>query len=195
MAGHVEAQVVLRAELRRAAETAYDSAFSEVSTGMKNGSLLRGEVLARWEDCLVGDELRPRRGAKPAKGGNKKGRRARRGTSRTATLNSALRSAIESFIVSIADRAAEEVHGKWRSDPAGNVLLAGAAAERARDVRAKQVFESVFGPGGQSGNGVPISRPRTRLPPPTRPRPLRSAGPRPTWRRGRPARSGRGRST
>jgi energy-coupling factor transporter ATP-binding protein EcfA2 len=157
MAGHVEAQVVLRAELRRAAETAYDSAFSEVSTGMKNGSLLRGEVLARWEDCLVGDELRPRRGAKPAKGGNKKGRRARRGTSRTATLNSALRSAIESFIVSIADRAAEEVHGKWRSDPAGNVLLAGAAAERARDVRAKQVFESVFGPGGQSGNGDPAA--------------------------------------
>jgi energy-coupling factor transporter ATP-binding protein EcfA2 len=157
MAGHVEAQVVLRAELRRAAETAYESAFTEVSTGMKNGTLLRGEVLARWQDCLVGDELRPRRGARPAKGGNKKGKRARRGTSRTAALNSALRSAIESFVVSIADRAAEQVHGKWRSDPAGNVLLAGAAAERARDVRAKQVFESVFGPGGQSGTGDPAA--------------------------------------
>jgi hypothetical protein len=33
------------------------------------------------------------------------------------------------------------------------VLLADAAAERARDVRAKQVFESVFGPAGQSGGG------------------------------------------
>jgi hypothetical protein len=35
------------------------------------------------------------------------------------------------------------------------VLLADAAAERARDVRAKQVFESVFGPAGQSGGGDP----------------------------------------
>ena len=55
--------------------------------------------------------------------------------------------------MSIADRAAEHVHDQWRSDPAGAVLLADAAAERARDVRTKQVFESVFGSGGQSGSG------------------------------------------
>jgi hypothetical protein len=55
--------------------------------------------------------------------------------------------------VSVADRAAEAVEGSWRADPAGAVLLADAAAERARDVRAKQVFESVFGPAGQSGGG------------------------------------------
>jgi hypothetical protein len=151
MAAHVEAQVVLRAELRRAAETAYGTAFTEASTGMKDGTLLRGEVLARWEDCVVGGELRPRRGAKTARSGNKKGKRARRGPSRTAALNAALRLAIESYIVSIADRAAEAVEASWRAEPAGAVLLADAAAERARDVRAKQVFESVFGPAGQSG--------------------------------------------
>ena len=155
IAAHVEAQVVLRAELRRAAETAYENAFTEVGAGMKDGTLLRGEVLARWEDCVVGDDLRPRRGAKPARGGNKKGKRARRGPSRSAALNASLRSAIESFIVSVADRAAEHVEGSWRADPAGTVLLADAAAERARDVRAKQVFESVFGPAGQSGGGDP----------------------------------------
>ena len=155
IAAHVEAQVVLRAELRRAAETAYENAFTEASAGMKDGTLLRGEVLARWEDCVVGGDLRPRRGAKPARGGNKKGKRARRGPSRPAALNAALRSAIESYIVSVADRAAEAVEGSWRADPAGAVLLADAAAERARDVRAKQVFESVFGPAGQSGGGDP----------------------------------------
>ena len=47
------------------------------------------------------------------------------------------------------------MEGSWRADPAGAVLLADAAAERARDVRAKQVFESVFGPAGQSGGGNP----------------------------------------
>jgi hypothetical protein len=45
------------------------------------------------------------------------------------------------------------VEANWRADPAGVVLLADAAAERARDVRAKQMFESVFGPAGQSGAG------------------------------------------
>jgi energy-coupling factor transporter ATP-binding protein EcfA2 len=154
IAAHVEAQVVLRSQLRRAAETAYENAFAEASGGLKDGSLLRGEVLARWEDCMVGGELRPRRGgARAAKGAARKGKRARRGPSRTAALNAALRSAIESYIVSVADRAAEAVEGNWRADPAGAVLLADAAAERARDVRAKQVFESVFGPAGQSGIG------------------------------------------
>src|SRR5438105_5533870 len=121
---------------------------------MKDGTLLRGEVLARWEDCMVGGDLRPRRGgARTAKGAPKKGKRARRGPSRSAALNAALRSAIESYIVSVADRAAEAVEGSWRADPAGAVLLADAAAERARDVRAKQVFESGFGPAGQTGAG------------------------------------------
>ncbi|MGD0239017.1 MAG: GTPase [Streptosporangiaceae bacterium] len=151
MAAHVEAQVVLRAELRGAAETAYQNAFAETSAGLRDGTLLRGEVLARWEDCMVGGDLRPRRGTKPVKSATRKGKRARRGPSRPAALNSALRSAVESFIVSVADRAAEAVEGTWRADPAGAVLLADAAAERARDVRAKQVFESVFGPAGQSG--------------------------------------------
>jgi len=163
IAAHVEAQVQLRAELRRAAETAYAGAFASSSAGMKDGELLRGELLARWEDCVVGGELQPRRGAKgtakgtKAKGGTRKGKRARRGLSRPAALNTSVRSAVESFIVSVADRAAEQVHGTWRSDPAGAVLLAAAAAERARDTRAKQVFESVFGPGGRSGSGGPAA--------------------------------------
>ena len=146
MAAHVEAQVVLRAELRRTAEAAYERAFAEANAGMRNGTLLTGEVLARWQDCLVGGDLRPRRGGKPAKPA-KKGKRARRGASHNAALNTALRSAIESFIVSIADRAAEHVDGSWRGNPAGAVLLEDAVADWARGEYAKQVFESAFGTG------------------------------------------------
>ena len=76
---------MLRADLRRAAEEAYQDAFTEASTGMKSGALLRGEVIARWDDCMVGGELRPRRGAKGAngtKGAARKGKRARRGLAR-----------------------------------------------------------------------------------------------------------------
>ena len=147
MAAHVEAQVVLRAELRRTAEAAYERAFAEANAGMRNGTLLTGEVLARWQDCVVGGDLRPRRGGKPAKSSGRKGKRARRGAARPVALNTALRSAIESFIVSIADRAAEHVDGSWRGNPAGTVLLEDAVADRARGEYAEQVFESAFGTG------------------------------------------------
>jgi energy-coupling factor transporter ATP-binding protein EcfA2 len=154
MAAHVEAQVVLRGELRRAAEAAYERAFAEANAGMRNGTLLTGEVTARWQDCMVAGELRPRRGGKAPKRG---GKRARKGPSRPAALNTALRSAIESFIVSIADRAAEHVDSNWRANPAGAVLLADAVAERARGEYAKQVFESAFGPGSAPGTSASAS--------------------------------------
>jgi len=150
VAAHVEAQVVLRQRLRRAAEEAYRRAFAEIGAGMKDGTLLSGEVLARWRDCVAGGDMQPRRGRKAAKPGARS-RRARRGPPRTAALNVALRSAIESFVSSVADRAAEQVDASWRADEAGAVLLAEAAAERARGERAKQVFESAFGPGAGSG--------------------------------------------
>ena len=152
MAAHVETQVVLRAELRRTAEASYEQAFAEADAGLKNGTLLTGEVLARWQDCVVGGDLRPRRGGKPAKP-TKKGKRARRGPSHNGALNTALRSAIGSFIVSIADRAAEHVDGSWRGSPAGTVLLEDAVADRARGEYAKQVFESAFGTGRTGRTG------------------------------------------
>jgi energy-coupling factor transporter ATP-binding protein EcfA2 len=167
MAAHVEAQVVLRGELRRTAEASYEQAFAEANTGMKNGTLLTGEVLARWQDCVVGGDLRPRRSGKPVRPA-KKGKRARRGASHNAALNTALRSAIESFIVSIADRAAEHVNGSWRGSPAGTVLLEDAAADRARGEYAKQVFESAFGTGAaepsEAGQATAFSRSSPGLP-------------------------------
>jgi energy-coupling factor transporter ATP-binding protein EcfA2 len=148
VAAHVEAQVLLAGELRATAETAYDNAFAETSAGLRDGALLTGEVLARWQDCVTGGDLRPRRGGKPVKAA--KGRRARGGPTRNAALGSALRSAIESFIVSIADRAAEHVDGTWRADPAGDTLLSNAAENKARGEHADQVFESAFGSAADS---------------------------------------------
>ena len=156
IAGHVEAQVVLAGELRGTAEAAYERAFAELNAGLRDGTLLTGEVLARWQDCVAGGDLRPRRGGKAARsGGGRKGKRARRGPTHNAALGAALRSAIESFIVSVADRAAEHVDSGWRAEPAGNVLLEDAVAERARGEYAKRVFESAFGPGSATGPAAP----------------------------------------
>jgi len=148
VAAHVEAQVVLRAELRRLAADAYQQALAQTRKGLQDAALLQGEVLARWQDCVASGDLR-RRGLGsrpgPAKPKPRKGRRARRGPQRITALNVALRSALESFVVSLADRAAEQVQARWRATPAGALLLADAAAERARNQQVNAVYESAFG--------------------------------------------------
>jgi energy-coupling factor transporter ATP-binding protein EcfA2 len=142
VAAHVEAQVVLRAQLRREAANAYQDALAEARNGLYNATLLQGEVLARWQGCVASGDFR-RRGGTPKP--QKKGRRARRGPQRVAALGAALRETLESFIVSLADRAAEQIEVRWRESPAGALLLSDAAAERARGEQVKQVFESAFG--------------------------------------------------
>ena len=134
-------------------------------------------MFARWQDCVVGGDLRPRRGGKAAKPVSRKGKRARRGPSRTVALDTALRSALESFIVSIADRAAENVHGSWRSHPAGSTLLADAAAEQARGEYTKRIFESAFGDGAaQNGTGEASQPAFSRSSPDLAPRAARAIG-------------------
>jgi energy-coupling factor transporter ATP-binding protein EcfA2 len=164
LASHVDAQVVLRTRLRRDAEAAYTAALSEFDAGTRGARLLRGEVLARWGDYAASGDLGAAlRGRRPAR----KGRRARRGTSttRVSALDSALRTALQGLVVSVADRAAEQVSHGWRADSAGAALLAAAEASRARGERAKREFETAFGdPAQASDNNQPGSAPQADSP-------------------------------
>ena len=154
LAAHVDAQVVLRTRLRRELETAYSTALGEFDEGTRGGRLLAGEVLARWQDYAasgdLGSALRGKRTISPVRRG---GRRARAdaGAARYAALDSALRTALQSLVVSVADRAAEQVARVWRDNPGGAGLIAAAEAVRVRDEHAKREFESAFGtaPAGQ----------------------------------------------
>jgi energy-coupling factor transporter ATP-binding protein EcfA2 len=147
LAAHVDAQVVLRSRLRKELENAYSTALAEFDEGTRGGRLLAGEVLARWQDYTasgdLGTALRGKRAISPAR----RGRRARAdaGAARYAALDSALRAALQSLVVSVADRAAEQVARVWRDNPGGAGLIAAAEASRVRDERAKREFESAFG--------------------------------------------------
>ena len=70
LAEHVQTQVSLQAELRAEADGSYAAALAEFDEATGNGSLLRGEILARWQDFTgTGDLLRMlqvRRSGKPA---------------------------------------------------------------------------------------------------------------------------------
>jgi energy-coupling factor transporter ATP-binding protein EcfA2 len=147
LAAHVDAQVVLRTRLRREAGTAYATALEAFDEGTHDGRLLAGEVLARWQDYAasgdLGTALRGRRGIAAIR----RGKRARTDatTARYAALEAALRSALQSLVVLVADRAAEQVTRVWRDNPGGASLLAAAEEIRMRDEHAKREFESAFG--------------------------------------------------
>jgi hypothetical protein len=165
LAAHVDAQVVLRGRLRRDAEAAYMAALHEFDTGTRGARLLRGEVLARWQDYAASGDLGAAlRGKRPAR----KGRRARRGTAstRVSALDTALRAALQGLVVSVADRAAEQVTRGWRADSAGAELLAASEASRARGERAKLEFETAFGAAPPPGTTQPETAQTTPAQPP-----------------------------
>jgi energy-coupling factor transporter ATP-binding protein EcfA2 len=118
LAAQVEAQAALREDLIAAARGAYLAALAEVDESMTDGSLLRGEVLARWQDFAgTGDLLRA---LQTQRGGRQRRQRA---PARAQALRSALRTAVESLITSVAARAAEDSVARWRDHPAGAALL------------------------------------------------------------------------
>ncbi len=127
--GSVEAalaeQAAAAGELRDGATRAYKNACEEVDETVRSGSLLRGEVLARWHEVIgTGDFMRGLEsrvgwlrdrvrslvtGAPPA----------------DAELKSAVGSGVDAVVAAAADRAAERAAATWRSQPAGRALLAG----------------------------------------------------------------------
>ncbi|MGI8336325.1 AAA family ATPase [Actinomadura scrupuli] len=123
LAKHVETQVELRMSLSQDVEGAYATALAELDEATRNGSLLRGEVLARWQDFAgTGDLVRAlhvRRGARLPKPAS----RRRRSPTRVRALKKALRSSLESLILAGAEHGAESVISRWRVNPASKDIL------------------------------------------------------------------------
>ena len=124
----VEAAVVQQlstaAELRAEVDAAYAAAAHEVEAALRSGSLLRGEVLARWHEVIgtgdvmrglesrVGwarDRLKSLISGEPADDGD---------------LQEAVENRVEAVVRAAAERAAERTARAWRERLAGQALLA-----------------------------------------------------------------------
>jgi hypothetical protein len=124
----VEAAVVQQlstaAELRAEVDAAYAAAAHEVEAALRSGSLLRGEVLARWHEVIgtgdvmrglesrVGwarDRLKSLISGQPAEDGD---------------LQEAVENRVEAVVRAAAERAAERTARAWRERLAGQALLA-----------------------------------------------------------------------
>jgi hypothetical protein len=118
-------QVKADAALRAGIDDAYRTALGTVERGVSDGTLLRGEVLARWQELVGTGEFM--RGLQ-ARVGRVRDRLFAAVTGRpapTQQLQNALESGLVTLIRGAAAQAAEQAANAWRSHPAGFALAAG----------------------------------------------------------------------
>ncbi|MFW3173030.1 ABC transporter [Geodermatophilus sp. CPCC 206100] len=124
VAAAVEEQSRAAAALREAAAAAYAAAYDGIDEGVRSGSLLRGEVLARWQEFVgTGEWMRSLQSSI----GRLRDRVTAALTGRPSPaddLTGALESSVETLLRAEADRAAERTVTAWRALPGGPALLA-----------------------------------------------------------------------
>ena len=116
-------QLAAAAELRAEADLAYAEALREVESALRSGSLLRGEVLARWHEVVgTGDVMR----ALETRVGWLRDRLKSIVTGSPAAdaeLKVAVEHRIEAVVRTAAERAAERTARAWRERVPGRALL------------------------------------------------------------------------
>ncbi|WP_432890184.1 dynamin family protein [Kribbella sp. CA-245084] len=120
----VKAQADTAIELRSSVESAYDQAVKDIAKACQDGTLMRGEVLARWQEFVgtgellkglqsnagrLRDRLKTSLGNKPAE---------------TRDVSDAIQSGLESLLREHATAAAERAEKAWQATAPGRQLLA-----------------------------------------------------------------------
>ncbi|GAA3442490.1 hypothetical protein GCM10018955_19280 [Planomonospora venezuelensis] len=131
LADAVDRQRAGAEELRAAVAAAYAAGLASFDEGMLDGSLLRGEVLARWQDFIgTGDLMR----SLESRVGWLRDRVVSLFTGRPAPdseLRVALEHGVEALVRAAADGSAERALESWSALPAGRALLEEAGAVEA----------------------------------------------------------------
>ena len=116
-------QLSAAAELRAEADAAYAEALREVEAALRSGSLLRGEVLARWHEVVgTGDVMR----ALETRVGLLRDRLKSVITGAPAAdaeLKLAVENRVEAVVRTAAERASERTARAWRDRVPGRALL------------------------------------------------------------------------
>jgi hypothetical protein len=123
-AAAVKAQADTAVELRSSVEAAYDQGVKDIAKACQDGTLLRGEVLARWQEFVgtgellkglqsnagrLRERLKNSLGDKPAE---------------TRDVSDAIQSGLESLLREHATAAAERAEKAWQATAPGRQLLA-----------------------------------------------------------------------
>ncbi|MFE5293081.1 dynamin family protein [Isoptericola sp. NPDC056618] len=145
LAETADGQEVADARLRDAARRYHAEALEQVEAATSDGALLRGEVLARWQDFVgTGEFFR----SVEAGVGRVRDAVARffRGRPKEAPqVEQAIAHGLESVILDAAEQAAERTFAAWRSDGAGAALLEGLDLARVPAALRTEVAEQIRG--------------------------------------------------
>jgi energy-coupling factor transporter ATP-binding protein EcfA2 len=135
VADESSAQADTVAMLRADADTAYADEVERVTKAIADGTLLRGEVLARWQEFVGTGELLK---SLEERIGRLRDRvvAAIKGHPQTAQqVTAAVESGLETLLLEHAEAAAERAEATWRSSDAGRQLLKTADTDLSRASR------------------------------------------------------------
>ena len=122
IAAHQE-QLDAVAALRADADRIYRAAGAQVSEGTADGSLLRGEVLARWQEFVGTGELLRSLERRIGWLRDKLSATLRGRPAPERELSEAVETGLEAMLRAAAESAAEKTSAAWRQTPAGTALL------------------------------------------------------------------------
>ena len=117
-------QVAAGQELLGAARTAYDDARDHVHHGMEDGSLLRGEVLARWQEFVGTGEFFRQVESTVSRVRDRVSAFIKGEPAKAEHLGEALQSGVATLVANRAEIAASTTARAWRSLHGGDQLLA-----------------------------------------------------------------------
>ncbi|HEX9227354.1 MAG TPA: dynamin family protein, partial [Arthrobacter sp.] len=132
LGSRVEAVAQAAGEQDRAAEAlagdardAYRDAVARILEATRDGALLRGEVLARWQDFVGTGEFFRAMEQNIGRFRDRLGAFFRGEPEPAVRVETAIETGLQAVILDEAANAAEDTDRRWRSDPAGRHLLGG----------------------------------------------------------------------
>lgn len=128
-----QAAVVTR--LRGDVQASYDRALSEIDLASADGTLLRGEVLSRWQEFVGTGELLKTLESKVSWLRDRVGRAVKGQPQQASRVSVAVESGLQTLILEHAEAAAERADAAWRSSGSGRQVLESSPVDLSRASR------------------------------------------------------------
>ncbi|TCB93484.1 ABC transporter [Micromonospora zingiberis] len=134
LAGAADEQVAAADALDDRVRAAYRSANRTVEQGLRDGRLLRGEVLARWQEFVGTSEFFRSLEARIGRLRDRLVAAFSRRPAPAAELRDAIESQLVTLLRAVAAEAAEHAYTGWKAHPAGAALLEPELAHHSADL-------------------------------------------------------------